>query len=257
MDIYELLRQEMTKPVYAPLVSALYDGKPPAVWPDSGTEPASRGNYDGKEAEDGSDSKGASIVTGSGMSEEEDEKGKPEPATPAQKDPSGRVVQSFEGRDRKGDAKPGFMDIVQASVQVREDGAILRIELASLPEELPFDSAVLQTGEVEYEWSFDLDLDSDGNTEFSIGLSSFKAENRKPETTAILARCHAQVWKTEGDSASSVRVPLKVAVDGAAIVFTLNDSPELPLASFAEDSFITARTYWDSGKESSSDSMDL
>jgi len=271
MDIYELLRLEMAKPAYTSLISLLYNGQNFAVWPDSGTKPAAQGNYDGKEGNDGSGEKGASISTGSVSGEDGDETPlsvpvakpagklptKPDLKKPAPKKPMGKVLFSLEGKDRKGDAREGYLDIVKATATLREDGAVFGLELATLPGKIPFDAAGLETGAVEYEWAFELDLDSDGRAEYSIGLSSFKPENRKPADLPILTRCRAQAWKVEADSASSIEVPLEAAIEGSAIILTLNDSAVLPLASFSEDSFITVRTHWDSGKESFSDSLEL
>jgi hypothetical protein len=244
-DIYELMRQEMLKPLYTPILTALHDGKTPPSWPDTGVPPAAAGGYQKDSSEGDSATFGSADSSGS------------QPSVPEAVTPTGKVLFTLDGKDRKGDAKQKFIDIVKGTVTVRKDGAVFSMELAALPATLPFDAAALKVDRVEYEWAFDIDTDADGTVDYSLGLSSMKAEGDTPTTAAILDECSLDLWKYEGDEMSWVEAPVKADIEGTTIVLTINDSKDLPMASLSEDSYISARTYYDNGSGSVEDTMEF
>lgn len=257
MGIYELLRREMLKPAYTQLLSALYEGKTPAVWPDSGVTPAEKGGYEPR-PEDAAEGEGPLSFGDSSEYGEPSAGAMPGQAAQSEvKAPTGKLNVSLEGKDRKGDAKKPFADIVKASVEARGDGLVLRLELAFLPQTLPFDQADLGEGSVEYEWGFDIDPDGDGEGDYSVSLSSFKGGKKPPGEYPILTRCFTELWKIESNSATAIEVPIKAEIDGNAIIFTLNDSTVFPAASINQESLITAKTYCDDGNTQATDYMDL
>ena len=243
MDIYELLRQEMAKPLYSALLSQLYDGKKPAMWPDSGSKAAPRGNFDPGDSLDSGD---VASVGNDNLP----------PKANTVTEPAGKVVFSRQAQDRKGDGRLPFIDILKGKVTAYTDAAVFRLELAAVPEILSFNSQNLQQDFLEYEWCWDLDLDGDGNPDYQLSLSSYKDDGgllRAP----ILERCKAEVWRVTGDESKRANVAMKASFEGATLTFTLNDSRELPLAALHDDSYYTARASYDNGKDRLSDSLDL
>ena len=120
-DIYELLRREMLRPTYAPLLSALYDGQSAMVWPDAGVKPATKGNYAAEGSSDDGEVKEASIGSATSFSGRHF---RPEMV----KDPVGQVQFALEAKDRRGDGK-----------QTTIDGSVINLILNDSPD-LPLSS---------------------------------------------------------------------------------------------------------------------
>jgi hypothetical protein len=155
--------------------------------------------------------------------------------------------------DAKGDATHPFVDLTGASASRDEDGLVVRMRLASLPERLPFCQRAVPDSAMEYQWSVLFDVDGDGSDEYSIDLVEFKPPASKPVTGDPLEMAQLTIWKLTAGGGESSGIPFQCARNAKELVF---DIPMCSLvSSMGPETRIHFETFYTDGRAQDSDRL--
>jgi hypothetical protein len=164
---------------------------------------------------------------------------------------------SLEGiadlEDPEGDAGHSFIDLVNASVEKDEDGLIVRMGLAGLPQQLAFNQPRVPDNAMEYRWAALFDLDGDGEDEYSVELMKFKDPRGKSVRGGILSNAQMSVWRLRGDGAEMVEADVRGEQKGNELI--LDVLPCDFVSSIGPETRIHFKTYYSDGKSEDEDLM--
>lgn len=130
--------------------------------------------------------------------------------------------------DQLGDVANSFIDITGGMIEQKEAGSLYcEISLAEIPPTLLFNSAEIEENAVEYDWAFNIDLDGNGENDYSISLNNFKLDGSQEAHLSIAKGCARQLYKISGQSASTVGdVEIQVKQKKNTLQIALNQIPD-------------------------------
>jgi hypothetical protein len=123
--------------------------------------------------------------------------------------------------DPAGDAGRPFIDLVHASVAKDEQGLLIRLRFADLPDELTFNQTGVKDNQMEYSWSVYFDLDGDGQDDYYLGYEHFKDPEAGLTKGGIAENAQLSLWKLKSDGAEMVDVRLRRQQNGNELVIDL------------------------------------
>ncbi|HPG39213.1 MAG TPA: hypothetical protein PLP19_03925 [bacterium] len=129
--------------------------------------------------------------------------------------------------DTMGDVKYKFVDILAGSITKKEQNIIFILECMELPFKFSFNSPALEENAMEYEWAVYLDIDGNGREDYSVSLCSFKFPGAKPVTTVLLDQAQASFWKLSGSGGETVDLQIEAFQSNDSIVFVVPAYPYL------------------------------
>lgn len=240
LGVYNLLNEEMKQPEYQNLVQSLIESA--RDWDSESVYRDIEKEIKGEEESDES----CRDECADKESNEED----PDEDTD-------RPIQTFSGManldDPVGDAKPSFIDLEKASILKEGDGLAIRIRLAHLSDRLIFNQPKVSDDVLEYDWSCYVDLDGDGEDDFSLGFSNYKFAGNKTVRGEIVDHAQLSLWKLEGDGATQVDVSLRGERKGNELVV------RVPKGSFVsrieKKTQFHFQTFYNDGSNTSEDRM--
>ncbi len=133
-----------------------------------------------------------------------------------------------------GDDCPAYANIVGGSFG--RSGAITTwtMELEELPATLPFDQTEVPANVLEYDWTVELDANSDGTTDLEASVKHFRMTNAIETEKQFLDGAQQDLWTVMG-AAGSLSGDIQASVAGNTLTFVIDDDedPLLPMVTQA------------------------
>jgi hypothetical protein len=270
MDIYNLLATELTKTVYTDLMKEMNNGLGVPPYPvvdlnnNSGmaltdADEITVTQHEHEYIMNGDQDKNADsdkAVPGKNTSE----RGKPEEHTSLVGESSraeppidrGETTDSplktMSFRDTAGDVENKLVDLTSAEVELFEGSAVFSVAYAAFPDKIMFNSPDLQSENLEYSWSVEIDIEGDGADDYSVSIDWFKSQESNPFVASVMEYVQKGVWKIRADIVELTDIPVAVDKQGNTLIFKLDLTSGHPLSRLSERSKLSFSGYYNNGR---------
>jgi hypothetical protein len=155
--------------------------------------------------------------------------------------------------DPPGDADHPFIDMVGAEASMDGDGLVVRMKLREFPDRLTFCQPDVPENRQEYRWSVVFDADGDGNDDFSIELTNFKAPESEPVKGDPLKIAQLTLWELSDQGGQASDAVVRGGRIGNELVFEVPMCG--PVSSIGPNTRVHFETYYTDGGTEDQDSM--
>jgi hypothetical protein len=153
--------------------------------------------------------------------------------------------------DPEGDTNHSFVDLVKASVAKDDDGLLVRMRLAGLPDRLIFNQPGVPENQMEYRWAALFDMDGDGVDEYSIEAVNFKDPDAGKVKGGILENTQQTLWKMSGDGADAVDVTIRGGREESELILDVSNCDFV--SSIGKKTRVHFKTFYTDGKNHDQD----
>jgi hypothetical protein len=154
------------------------------------------------------------------------------------------------------DSIDAFVSINKAVVSITDTIISVIFTMGNLPTNLVFNHTTLAENAVEYEWSMYIDIDDNGQFDYSLSTFHFKFPGKSQNTGAITNNSQTNVWKadTVGGSASTI-CNASCCVIGNNITLLVPKSAHADLVKITNAAKVRFRAYYDFGTVSNKEKI--
>jgi hypothetical protein len=130
------------------------------------------------------------------------------------------VKGKASGSRKTGNSPYPFSELATASLADEDGDLVATFGLKGMQKTFVFNSPDVPANELEYDWSANIDVDGDGEDDYSLSLTHFKAEGGKRQELSLAKGCQANLWKLDGSGGEVTDVEVDARIEKNSLVLT-------------------------------------